>query len=235
MKKVFVGGILLAALFTAASVGAQTVSGKSGAPKPARVRHSYFNSEESRSDVPKHIEKMFARFDLNHDGFVTKDEVAKTEAAYQARQQEQAPKRAAKLFERLDANHDGQITLAEVQAAHAARYASRGEQPNSARPVRSRLFGRADSNKDGVITRSEFEAARTSGALQFHRQGMSRGFGGRTFDSADGNRDGRVSLEEAQQLALRHFDAADLNHDGVLTPDERRQARKLSRGKNRRR
>lgn len=234
MKKVFVGGILLAALFTAASVGAQTVSGKSDAPKPARVRHSYFNSDESRSDVPKHVEKMFARFDLNHDGFIAKDEVAKTEAAYQARQQQQAPKRAAKLFERLDANHDDQITLAEVQAAHAARYAARGEQPDPARPVRSRLFARADSNKDGVITRAEFEAARTSGALQFHHYSMSRGFGGRTFDAADANKDGRVSLDEAQQLALQHFDAADLNQDGVLTPDERRQARKLKRGKNRR-
>jgi Ca2+-binding EF-hand superfamily protein len=53
----------------------------------------------------------------------------------------------------------------------------------------------------------------------------------RMFDIADANKDGRVSLEEAQQAALRQFDAADLNHDGVLTPDERRQASKAERAK----
>ena len=42
---------------------------------------------------------------------------------------------------------------------------------------------------------------------------------------ADANKDGRVSLAEAQQLALQHFDRADLNHDGNLTPHERQQAR----------
>jgi hypothetical protein len=63
---------------------------------------------------------------------------------------------------------------------------------------------------------------------------MSRGFGGRMFDTADANKDGRISLDEAQQLALQHFDADDLNHDGILTPDERREARKLTRGKHRR-
>jgi streptogramin lyase len=55
----------------------------------------------------------------------------------------------------------------------------------------------------------------------------------RLFDLADVNKDGRVSLEEAQQAALQHFDAADLNHDGVLTPDERRQASRTARAKHR--
>jgi hypothetical protein len=49
------------------------------------------------------------------------------------------------------------------------------------------------------------------------------------FDTADSNKDGRVSQAEAQQLALQHFDQADLNHDGTLTPDERKQARSLMR------
>jgi hypothetical protein len=51
------------------------------------------------------------------------------------------------------------------------------------------------------------------------------------FDAADTNKDGRLSLEEAQQAALRQFDAADLNRDGVLTPSERRQASKANRAK----
>jgi hypothetical protein len=45
------------------------------------------------------------------------------------------------------------------------------------------------------------------------------------FEMADANRDGRVSLAEAQSAALAHFDKADLNHDGKITPDERHQVR----------
>jgi hypothetical protein len=56
-----------------------------------------------------------------------------------------------------------------------------------------------------------------------HRMGMG-GMGAHLFEMADANHDGRVSLQEAETLALRHFDHADLNHDGKITPDERRQA-----------
>jgi hypothetical protein len=59
--------------------------------------------------------------------------------------------------------------------------------------------------------------------------GMHRGFGAHMFTMADLNKDGRVSLAEAQQLALQHFDRADLNHDGTLTREERRQARQQLR------
>jgi hypothetical protein len=55
----------------------------------------------------------------------------------------------------------------------------------------------------------------------------ARGFGGHMFERADANHDGRVSLAEAQALALAHFDRADLNHDGRITPDERGQAHQM--------
>jgi hypothetical protein len=58
-------------------------------------------------------------------------------------------------------------------------------------------------------------------------------FGGRLFDMADSNKDGRVSLAEAQAVALAHFDKADLNHDGKITPEEREQAHQLMRGQHR--
>ena len=53
----------------------------------------------------------------------------------------------------------------------------------------------------------------------------------RLFDVADANKDGRLSLDEARQAALKEFDAADLDHDGVLTPAERRQAAQSARAK----
>ena len=55
----------------------------------------------------------------------------------------------------------------------------------------------------------------------------------RLFDDADLNKDGRLSLAEAQAAALKQFDAADANHDGVLSSAERRQARKAERAKRR--
>jgi hypothetical protein len=57
---------------------------------------------------------------------------------------------------------------------------------------------------------------------RMHRMGgmMLRGH---MFEMADANKDGRVSLQEATDSAVRHFDMADANRDGRVTPDERRQ------------
>jgi Ca2+-binding EF-hand superfamily protein len=229
MKKLFVGGIVLATLFASDPVlGQSAVSAQPASP--GHRPHGNFARNENRADVQRHVQKMFARLDINHDGFIARDEAASAEAELEAKQQQLAPKRAAKLFDRLDANHDGQITLAEVETAHVARYKSTDREANPSRPIHSRLFDRADTNKDGVVTRAEFDAARTSGRLHFRSASMRRGLGGPMFDMADSNKDGRVSLGEAQELALQHFDAADINHDGVLTPVERRQMRQLKRG-----
>jgi Ca2+-binding EF-hand superfamily protein len=51
------------------------------------------------------------------------------------------------------------------------------------------------------------------------------GLGGRMFELADANRDGRVSLQEATVAAYQRFDMADLNRDGRLTREERIQHR----------
>ena len=140
MMKLFVGGAAFAALFVSAAAFAQTAAPATSTMRTHRS-HSYFARNENRSDVAKHVEKMFARFDLNRDGFITKDEVATTEAAYQARQQQQAPKRAAKLFERLDANHDGVLSRAEMS-----------HHPNAAH------MAMVDESGDGVLSREEYDA-----------------------------------------------------------------------------
>jgi Ca2+-binding EF-hand superfamily protein len=230
MSRVVVGGLCLAASFAAsAAVAGPDSSATSVSPK-AHARGSFFAASQNRTDVPAHIERLFKELDSNHDGFVTKEEIAAQQQRFDERAAKAAPKRAEKMFDRMDTDHDGKITQAEIDAARAARAAAKGKTVKAGRG-RSSLFARADANKDGIITRAEFDAAAASGRIKIRHANMRGSAIVRMFDAADTNKDGRLSLEEAQQAALRQFDAADVNRDGVLTPSERRQASKANRAK----
>jgi hypothetical protein len=111
---------------------------------------------------------------------------------------------------------------------------------------RENAFERLDSNRDGAISRAEWDATsalreQRMAARDGHgrRDGRKHGgagmgaLGGHMFEMADGNRDGRVTLQEAQAAALRHFDMADVNRDGQITPDERKQMRQRMRAEHR--
>jgi Ca2+-binding EF-hand superfamily protein len=156
-------------------------------------------------------------------------------------------------FTQLDTNKDGTITTAEAAesrgkwAAHRQemkgapggswRGAPKGD-PNAA-------FDRLDTNKNGSISRDEFakgreqriekrveirkqrqEGAKDGKNAQGQARRMNRGMGGeRMIVMADINKDGNITLIEAETLALQHFDRMDVNHDGQVTPEERRAAR----------
>lgn len=159
---------------------------------------------QTRADVQAKVAKHFARVDANRDGFVTTAEADTAVEAFRSKRAERRTERRAERrehrFERLDANRDGSITRAEWDAAQAQR--------------QQRIAAR-DHDGDGRPDRK-------------HHRGKS-GFGAHMFEMADANRDGRVSLQEAQAAALRHFDTVDTNRDGQLTPDERRQMRQRMR------
>ena len=157
---------------------------------------------------------------------------AQTQAPREAKVHSRADVQAkvAEHFARIDTNRDGFVTTAEAEAVRGqmrARIAERRDQGGS------RAFDRLDANSDGSISRAEFDARREQRVEQRqkragdgkrrgggHRMGM---IGGRMFEMADANKDGRVALQEAQAMALRHFDMADANRDGQITRDERRQ------------
>ena len=61
-------------------------------------------------------------------------------------------------------------------------------------------------------------------AFRMHRHG---GMGGRMIVMADSNKDGRITLAEAETMALQHFDQMDSNKDGQVTPEERRANRNI--------
>ena len=155
----------------------------------------------TRAEVQAKVAQHFARLDANRDGFVTK---AEAEAMKAQRQQMRNGKRAevqGKRFDRLDSNDDGAISRGEFDAHQQQRLAKR------------------DRNGDGKPDR------RLRGM-----RGMGMGMiGGRMFDMADGNRDGRLTLQEASSAALQHFDMADANRDGQISAEERQQMRQRMR------
>lgn len=196
-----------------------------------RAKHPRVMKSETRADMQAGVAKMFARLDANHDGFISKDELDALQAKRQQRMEQRAQRfDPSKIFARLDLNHDGKITSAEAETARNQRIQAKGGQPAKAHATGfTGLFARADTNKDGVITQAEFDAMGAQIHTRMEKAAETRGPAGHMLDAADTNKDGKVSLAEAQQLAQSHFDRMDLNHDGTITPQERQQARKQFR------
>jgi Ca2+-binding EF-hand superfamily protein len=207
MSKYLATGLAMAVLLP--------ISTATAASSATHKRASFFTSNQNRTDVGPRLAKMFSKLDSNRDGFITKSEIAALQAQFDERAAKSAPKRAARMFDSLDVDHDGKITQAEATATRAKR--------------RRSLVVKADANKDGVVTRAEYNAAAASGKIKVRHAAMRGSLIVRLFDGADLDKDGRVSLSEAQQAALKEFDSGDTNHDGVLTPEERRQAAKAKR------
>jgi hypothetical protein len=179
-----------------------------------------YDREMTRDEAVKHVRDMFAKLDTNRDNVVTREELnalhQKMAGAMGAAGDWQKRigdhgalmgDRGA-IFDRLDTNHDGNISRQEFMAANSERREQRV-----------------------IIMRDGSEAAPGTpgepGMMRMHAMGAGMHFGGRLFDMADANHDGRLTLQEAEAAALAHFDKADLNHDGKITPEERAQAHAL--------
>jgi Ca2+-binding EF-hand superfamily protein len=213
MKEFLIGaaGIVLA--------GAALAQAPVAPPAPPAVPQVAPDRVQTRDEVVAKVAKHFAQMDANKDGFLTKDEADAGRKVIKERFRERLGERREMRMQHRD--------------------------PNLA-------FDRLDANKDGVISRDEFAKAREQKierrivmkdgqpmpegvapvppvppmppmhhrGLGMHRFGM---MGGHLFTMADANKDGRVSLQEATDAAIRHFDMADANRDGKITPDERIQ------------
>ena len=177
---------------------------------PAPAPQAKAAKVHTRAEVQAKVAEHFARIDTNRDGAVTKAEADAARTALRAqfteRRRERREDRREQAFERLDSNRDNAISRAEWDA-HAAQ--------------RQQRIAAHDRDGDG----------RRDGR-GFHGGGM-HSLGGHMFELADTNRDGRVTLQEAQAAALRHFDTADANRDGQITPDERQQLRQRMRSQHR--
>lgn len=228
MKKTAI--VAATALLAGTAALAQTAPASApapAAPAPAAtpMAHPMHDKVMTRAEVVANVREHFTKLDANKDGSVTKEEAMEGHMQY------------AKRFE-----------LKKGDAPHVMMHEGPMGDPNAA-------FDRLDANKDGSISREEFAKAREQrierrmvmreehqdGAKDSPKDGKEvrkhvmrmhgghGGFGSRMIVMADTDKDGKITMVEAEALALQHFDQMDSNKDGQVTPEERRAGRPMIR------
>ena len=156
--------LLLAPAVAMLALGSSAIAQAPAQPKPV-----------PRADFVKTLDSRFNAIDANHDGRISKEEMA----AEQQRQLQQAKTKIAQQlqakFKQLDTNKDGQLSVQEFMAA--------------APPIRTnesaeQMIARVDTNHDGKISADEFRAPELA-----------------KFNRVDANHDGVVT--PAEQTAAR--------------------------------
>lgn len=167
--------------------------------------------------------KVFARIDMNRDGYI---DAAEREASLR------------RWFARRDLDGNGRLSFAEVEAARKRWLAWRGEEP--VKPAqrgatgktdrkRPRGIARFDRNADGAVSFAELSAARAGRMEAIDRDRDGRvsydEFVNRGDDAArsGGAGSGRTSGRRARWRA-RLFVRIDRNRDGYITPEEHAHA-----------
>lgn len=167
------------------------------------------DKEMTRDEMVAKVREHFGRLDTNKDGVIAKDEVGKL--------------------------GEQRIEMHKIGGAPGdMKWEEKLPDPNQA-------FDRLDTNKDGSISREEFAKGRElriekriamidgkpGKGDHMMRMRHGGGMGGHMIVMADTDKDGRITLAEAEAMALKHFDQLDANKDGKVTPDERKAARPM--------
>ncbi len=126
-------------LLLTVALGATMVSGAAIAQDQGGGRGGYMQ-DMTRVQAQQMADSMFQRFDLNHDGVVTRQEADEAASQFGGRAErmvervfgtaqsltlQQFEAQQLARFDRDDANHDGVVTVAERQQARAALKAER--------------------------------------------------------------------------------------------------------------
>lgn len=208
--------ITATALMAGTAALAQTPPPAPAAPSapPAPMAHPMHDKAMTRAETVEMVREHFGRLDNDRDGVISVEEIKTRHLAmvdsgpgapHVMKMREHGGDPAA-AFDRLDANKDGSISRDEFAKAHEQRIERRIE-------IREQ---RKEAAKDGKDVRKHVM-----------RMGGPGGFGGRMIVMADTDKDGKITLAEAEALALQHFDQLDTNKDGQVTPEERRVGRPM--------
>jgi Ca2+-binding EF-hand superfamily protein len=203
--------ILLAA--TAALVGT-TALAQTAPVAPVAPARPMADGVMTRTEVVEKVRNHFSRFDADRDGSITSEEMSSFGKLADRKLGDGAKPRImmhegpmgdpGAAFDRLDANKDGMISRDEFEKGREQRIEKR------------------------IVMREKFKDARKDGKLgemrMHHRGGMG---GARMIVMADTDHDGKITLPEAEAMALKHFDEMDANHDGQITREERGPGRRV--------
>lgn len=122
-------------LVFATALGAMIVSAAAGAQAAPR--------EISRQQAQEFAGAMFQRFDLNHDGVITRDEAEQARAQLTQGSEGKRSAKSEKMIDRLFGTSQS-VSKAQFESMALAR------------------FDRQDANHDGVVTSAEKDQARAS-------------------------------------------------------------------------
>jgi hypothetical protein len=108
-------------------------------------------------------------------------------------------------FAETDKDGDGRVNREEGNAIHGFD------------------FSRADTNNDKSLTKAEFDAAMAKSTAR--GDGEPEGLAGDrteqvTFEQADKNKDGKISVDEGEDIDGFNFSAADADDDRVVSRTE---------------
>jgi Ca2+-binding EF-hand superfamily protein len=129
----------------------------------------------SRAEYLKSVTQRFTDIDTNHDGVVTKQELAVAEAKLAQQLTAARDQKMRAEFSQLDTNHDGKLSLEEFMAA--APQVRAAQTPDQ-------IIQQLDTNHDGTISADEFRAPEIA-----------------KFNKVDANHDGIVTPAEIQAAA----------------------------------
>lgn len=135
-------------LLAVIALGAAIVSTQAVAQDEPGGKGGQMQQDMTREQARQRADQMFKRFDLNHDGAVTRDEaqqvLSQFAGAKRARRMidrmfgdsqsltlQQAEMQALARFDRDDLNHDGVVTSAERQQERAVLKAQRQAAPGA--------------------------------------------------------------------------------------------------------
>lgn len=155
---------------------------------------------------------FFFRADQNGDGTVTPEEGRQARAEFM----NEHPEIAAILSDLRQSTGDKpSARLARMFDAEYGKSLSMAEARDAARIAVDELYGRADVDRNGVIAATEARSLAWEGASALGRS---------AFQTADADRDQRLSLQEfqaaLQEPARITFNLADTSNDGQLTRQE---------------
>ena len=202
-----------------AMVATAAVAAVAAQPAPPTPPHA--GKVMVRGEVQTMVRTHFARMDTNKDGAITTAEIAELKGAHgghggagmahggpDAMKMHDGMKRdPAAAFDRLDANKDGMISRDEFAKGREVRIEKR---------IAMREGGHGTDAAPGAKHK-----------MRMHQMGGGGMGGGHMIVMADTDKDGRITLAEAEAMALKHFDQMDANRDGRVTPEERRAARPM--------